>query len=153
MHPNPEPPRYPCRSASRTSLAKVPATCVQDARIGYIQDVLVLETLRIIVEPMARSVPPVGQQHSHAHLPHRLIPPTRPPCQTRRSTYYSRTPVESQQTDGTKHLPRGAHRQSAAIQDSKLTAQSTSSNIQNYTLVRQDRRLGPGGSLLFFYYP
>ena len=46
----------PVRSVSRTSLAKVPATCVQYARIGYIQDVLVLETLRIIVEPMAGSV-------------------------------------------------------------------------------------------------
>ena len=28
-------------------------------RIGYIQDVLVFETLRIIVKPMAGSVPPV----------------------------------------------------------------------------------------------
>ena len=35
------------------------STCVQDVRIGYIQDVLVFETLRIIVKPMARSVPPV----------------------------------------------------------------------------------------------
>ena len=34
------------------SLAKVPATCVQDVRIGYIQDVLFFETLRIIVKPM-----------------------------------------------------------------------------------------------------
>ena len=33
---------------------------------------------------------------------------------------------------------------------SKLTAKSRSHNIQNYTLVRQDRRLGPGGGLLFF---
>ena len=49
----------PARSASKTSLAKVPATCVQDVRIGYIQDVLVFETLRIIVKPMAGSVPPV----------------------------------------------------------------------------------------------
>ena len=40
----------------------------------------------------------------------------------------------------------------AAIQESKLTAKSRSPNIQNYTLVRQDRRLGPGGGLLFFIY-
>ena len=33
----------------------------------------------------------------------------------------------------------------AAIQESKLTAQSRSPNIQNYTIVRQDRRQGPGG--------
>ena len=67
VHPNPGP-MYtriqdrqgtPARSASKTSLAKVPATCVQDVRIGYIQDVLVFETLRIIVKPMAGSVPPV----------------------------------------------------------------------------------------------
>ena len=66
----------PARSDSRTSLAKVPATCVQDARIGYIQDVLVFETLRIIIEPMAGSVPPVGRHHSHARLPHRPVPHT-----------------------------------------------------------------------------
>ena len=57
----------PARSASKTSLAKVPATCVQDARIGYIQDDLVFETLRIIVEPMAGSVPPVGRHHPSTH--------------------------------------------------------------------------------------
>ena len=49
----------PARSASKMSLAKVPATCVQDVHIGYIQDVLVFETLRIIGKPMAGSVPPV----------------------------------------------------------------------------------------------
>ena len=32
----------------------------------------------------------------------------------------------------------------AAIQESKLTAKSRSPNIQNYTLVRHDRRQGPG---------
>ena len=46
----------PARSASKMSLAKVPATCV---RIGYNQDVLVFETLRIIVQSMAGSVAPV----------------------------------------------------------------------------------------------
>ena len=38
----------------------------------------------------------------------------------------------------------------AAIQGSKLTAYSRSPNIQNYTLARQDRLLGPGGGLLFY---
>ena len=37
-----------------------------------------------------------------------------------------------------------------AIQESKLTTKLRSPNIQNYTLVRQDRRLDPGGGLLFF---
>ena len=40
----------------------------------------------------------------------------------------------------------------AAIQESKLTAQSRSPNIENYILVRQDRRQGPGGGLLFFFH-
>ena len=38
----------------------------------------------------------------------------------------------------------------AVIQESKLTAKSRSPNIQNYTLVRQDRRQSPGGGLQFF---
>ena len=38
----------------------------------------------------------------------------------------------------------------APIQESKITVQSRSPNIQNYTLVRQDRRLSLGGDLLFF---
>ena len=78
----------PARSALRTSLVKIQATCVDadvdvrskqpyhidvDARIGYIQNVLVFETLRIIVEAMTGSV---GRYHSHVHLPHRLVPPT-----------------------------------------------------------------------------
>ena len=92
--------RTHARSASQTSLAKAPATCVQhvrigyiqDVRIGYIQDVLVFETLRIIVKPMAGSV---WCHHSHMRLHHRLVPPTRQPCQTRRSTYYSGMPMVS----------------------------------------------------------
>ena len=39
-----------------------------------------------------------------------------------------------------------------AIPEPKPTAQSRSPNIQNYTLVRQDRRQGPGGGLLFFLF-
>ena len=37
----------------------------------------------------------------------------------------------------------------AAIQESKLTEKLRSPNIQNYTLVRQDRRQCSGGGLLF----
>ena len=82
VHPNSGPSKYPCSVCFKTSLAKVPATCVQDVNIGYIQDVLVFETLRIIVKPMAGSVPPASRHHSHAHLHNRLVPPTRPQCQT-----------------------------------------------------------------------
>ena len=73
-----------CTVCFKNALAKVPASCVQDARIGHIQDVLVFETLRIIIETMTESVPPVGRHHIHAHHPHCLVPPTHPPCHTRR---------------------------------------------------------------------
>ena len=97
----------PARSASKTSLAKVPATCVHDARIGNIQDVLVFETLRIIIEPMAGSVPHVGHHHSLAHHPHRLDHARQDVQHTIVERQWHR-----QQTDGTKHLPQGAQRQS-----------------------------------------
>ena len=142
VHPNPGP------SASRTSLAKVLATCVHDARIGYIQDVLVFETWRIIVEPMAGSVPHVGHHHSHARLPYHLVPPTMSD-KTFNILQWNANGIDNKQTELSIFLE--AHNvKVAAIQESKLTAQSRSPNIQNYTLVRQDRRLGPGGGLLFF---
>ena len=138
----------PARSASRTSLATIPAPCVKDDRIGYIQDVLVFKTLGIIVEPMAGSVPPVGRHHNHAHLPHRLVPPTMSD-KTFNILQWNTNGIGNKQRELSIFLE--AHNvKVAAIQESKLTAQSRSPNIQNYTLVRQDRRLGPGGSLLFF---
>ena len=59
LHPNPGPSRSTCSICFKNALAKLPATCVQDVRIGYIQVVLVFETLRIIVKQMAGSEPPV----------------------------------------------------------------------------------------------
>ena len=41
------------------------------------------------------------------------------------------------------------HVKVVAIPESKLTTEFRSPNIQNYTLLRQDRRQGPGGDLLF----
>ena len=138
VHPNPGPPKYPC---SRTSLAKVPATCVQDARIGYIQDVLVFETLRIIIEPMAGSVPPVGRNH-------RLVPPTHIRQDAQHTTVERQWP--RQQTDGTKHLPGGAQRQSGGHSGVQAHGKiEKSQHPELYPLVRQDLRLGPGGGLLF----
>ena len=101
VHPNPGPPRYPCSDCFKNATS-VHSRC------------LVCETSWIIVDLMNGSVPPVGRHHSHAHLPHRLIPHTHPPCQTSRSTYYSTVARQwhRQHTDGTKHLPRGAQCQS-----------------------------------------
>ena len=138
----------PARSASKMSLAKVPATCVQDTRIGYIQDVLVFETLRNIVEPMAGSVPPVLRHYSHEHLPHRLVLPTMSD-KTFNILQWIANGIGNKQTELSIFLE--VHKvKVAAIQEFKLTAQSRSPNIQNYTIVRQDRHLGPGGGLLFF---
>ena len=84
----------PARSASRTSLANVPATCVQDARIGYIQDVLVFETLRIILEPVDVSVPPVGGHQLPAPCPPSSLAHTST-MSDNSSTYFSGTPMTS----------------------------------------------------------
>ena len=137
----------PAQSASKMSLAKVPATCVQDVCIGYIQDVLVFETLRIIVKPMAVSVPPVLRHHSYVHLHHRLVPPTMSD-KTFNILQWNANGIGNKQTELSIFL-EAYNVKVAAIQESKLTAKSRSPNIQYYTLVRQDRRQGPCGGLLF----
>ena len=124
----------PARSASRMSLAKVPATCIQNARIVYIQDVLVLETLRIIVEPMAGSVPPVGRHHSHAHLPRRLVRPT---ILDKSFNILQWNANDNKQTELSIFLK--AHTvKVAAIQESKVTAQSRSPTIHTPQYDRID---------------
>ena len=142
----------PARSASKTSLAKIPATYVQDARIWYIQDVLVFETLWIIVEPiMAGSVPPVWRHQTRAHSPPHS--PAHTPSMSDKSfniLQWNANGIGNKQTELSIFLD--AHNvKVAAIQESKLTTQSRSPNIQNYTLVRHNRRLGPGGDLLFLF--
>ena len=100
----------PARSASKTSLAKVRSTCVQDARIGYIQDVLVIRSVadyHIGWICTACGMPP----HLRTHHPP-TSPAHTPSMKSRRSRYYSGRQWHRQQTDGTKHLPRGAQRQS-----------------------------------------
>ena len=137
-------------SASRTSLANVPASCVQHARIGYIQDVLVFETLRIIIrsngwictacrtppQPCAPSPPSSPTHHVRQYVQHNTV----------------ERQCHRQQTNKTLSIFLEAYNvKVVAIQESKLTTQLRSPNIQNSTLVRQDRRLGPGGGLLLFY--
>ena len=130
------------------SLALVPATCVQDAHIGYIQDVMVFETLQIIVEKMTGSVPHVGHHHSHAQLQHRLVTHFHHVRQGVQHTLVERQ-WHRQQTDRTKYLPQGTRQSAGHSEESKLMAQSRSPNIQNYTLVQHDRCIDPGASLLF----
>ena len=117
---------YPC---------SVPATCVQDARIGYIQNVLICTICKTPPQP-------------RAHLP---------PSSTAHTATMSDKAFNTLQRNanciGNKHTELSifleAHNiKVAAIQESKLTAESRSPNIQNYTLVRQYRHIGPGGGLL-----
>ena len=134
----------PAGSASNTSLAKAPATCVQDVRIGYIQDVLdyrnandwICTACMTPPQPRAPSPP-----HSPAHTPTMSD-------KTFNILQWNANGIGNKQTELSIFLE--AHdAKVAAIQESKLTAKSRSPNIQNYTLVRQDRR--PGGGVLFFY--
>ena len=70
-------------------------------------------------QPRAPSPPPSPAHHVRQVVQHTTV---------QRQWY-------QQQTDGTKHLPRGARRQSGG---------------HSCTLVRQDRQQGPVGGLLFF---
>ena len=126
-----------------------PARCIQDVRIRYFQGVLVFETLRIIVKLMAGSVPSIRRHHSHMHLHHRLVPPTMSD-KTFSIQQWNANGIGNKQTELSIIL-EAHYVKVVAIQESKLTAKSRSPNIQNYTLVRQDRRQCPGGGLLFFY--
>ena len=150
VHPTAGPPRYPCLISFKNVTSQCTSyMCSLHVRIGYIQDVLVSEIWRIIVESMTRSVPPVRRHHRNAHLRHRLVPPTHPPCQTTCVQHTSVEPqLHRQQTNGTKHLPRCAQCQSGC--HSGVQAHGPIIPVQNYTLVRQDRHLGPVGG--FFYY-
>ena len=97
---------------------------------------------------MAGSVPPVGRHHSHAHLPHCLVQPAMSD-KTFNILQRNANGIGNKQTEPSIFL-EAQNVKVAVIQESKLTVESRSPNIQNYILVRQDRRLGPGGDLLFF---
>ena len=91
-------------------------------------------------------------------MPPRPRAPTPPPSPTHTPTMsdksfdilqWNANGIGNKQTELSIFLE--AHVKVAAIQESMLTAKSRSLNIQNYTLVRHDRRQGPGGGLLFLF--
>ena len=103
-----------------------------------------LMTRKKKIEPMGGSVPPVGCHHIHAHLHHRLVPPTISD-KTFNILQWNANGIGNKQTELRIFLE--AHTvKVAAIQESKLTAKSSSPNIQNYTIVRQDRHHSTTGS-------
>ena len=141
----------PARSASKTSLAKVPATCVQDvshwvhSRCSGLRNAAdyrkangwICTACMTPPRPRTPSPPP-----SPAHMPTMSD-------KTFNILQWNANGIGNKQTELSIFLE--AHNvKVAAIQESKLTAKSRSPNIQNYTLVRHDRRQGPGGGLLFF---
>ena len=127
----------PARSASRTSLANVPATCVQGAHSGYIQDVLVFETLRIIIEPMADLY---RLHHSHAHLPHCLVPPTMSD-KTLNILQWNANGIGNKQTE----LSISSRRTTSKLRPFR----SPSSRRNREIPTSSPTHLGPGGCLLF----
>ena len=92
LHPNPGPPKYPCsfcfKSVTSQCTNYLCTRCAHwvHSRCSGIQNIAdycrsngcVCTTCRMPPQP-------------HNPLPHRLVPPTHTPCQTRRSTYYSGT--------------------------------------------------------------
>ena len=141
----------PARSASKTSLAKVPATFVQDVRIGYIKR---CSGRRNAADYRKANgwICTVCMTSPHPRAPSPPPSPALTPTMSDKTfniLQWNANGIGNKQTELSIFLE--AHDvKVAAIQESKLMAQSRSPNIQNYTLVRQDRRQGTGGGLLFF---
>ena len=90
--PNPGPPRYPCsvcfKNITSQGTSYLCTRCSPWVHSGC-------TGLRNVADYHRAYGLDLYRHHSHAHLPHRIVPSTRPPCQTGRSTYYNRTPMAS----------------------------------------------------------
>ena len=140
VHPNPEPLSYHCsvcfKNVTRQCTSYLCTRCSECHRAnGWI-----FTTCRTPRQPRAPSLPP-----SPAHI-------ITMSDKTFNILQWNANSIGNKQTELSIFLE--AHTvKVAAIQESKLTAQSRRSpNFQNYTLVRQHQRLGPEGGLLFFKY-
>ena len=95
VHPNPGPSRYPCsvcfKNATSQGTSYLCTICSHwvYSRCSGLRNAADYRKANGWICTVCMS------HHIHAHLHHRLIPLTRPPCQTRRSTYYSGTPMVS----------------------------------------------------------
>ena len=151
VHPNPEPSRYPCSVCSKNVTSQCTSylctRCSQwvHSRCSGLRNAADYHKANgwictaCITPPQSNAPPPPP---TPAHMP--TISD-----KTFNILQWNANGIGSKLTELSSFLE--AHNvKVAAIQESKLTAKSRSPNIQNYTLVRQDRRLGPGGGLLFF---
>ena len=151
VHPNPGPSRYPCSVCSKnvtsqgTSYLCTRCSHWVHSRCSGLRNAADYRKANgwictaCMTPPQSRAPPPPPNP---AHMP--TISD-----KTFNILQWNANGMGSKQTELSIFLE--AHNvKVAAIQESKLTAKSRSPNIQNDTLVRQDRRLGPGGGLLFF---
>ena len=148
MHPNPGPSRYPCSvcfkniTSQGTSYLCTRCSHWVHPRCSGLRNVAhyrkdngwICTACMTPLQPRAPSPPP-----SNTHTPTMSD-------KTFNILQWNANGISNKQTE----LSILAHNvKVAAIQESKLTAKSRSTHIQNYTLVRQDRRQGPGRGLLF----
>ena len=151
VHPNPGPSRYPCSVCFKNVTSQgtsylctrcshwVHSRCSDFRNAADYRKANCWICTACMTPPQSRAPPPPP---TPAHMP--TISD-----KTFNILQWNANGIGSKQTELSIFLE--AHNvKVAAIQESKLTAKSRSPNIQNYTLVRQDRRLGPGGGLLFF---
>ena len=150
VHPNPGPPRYPCSVCFKNVTSQgtsylctrcshcVHSRCYGLRNVAYYHRAngWICTACRTPWLPRAPSPPP-----SPSHMP--TISD-----KTFNILHWNANGIGNKQMELSIFLE--AHNvKVAAIQESKLTAKSRSPNIQNYTLVRQDRRLGPGEACCF----
>ena len=151
VHPNPGPSRYPCSvcfknvTSQGTSYLCTRCSHWVHSRCSGLRNAADYRKANgwictaCMTPPQSRAPPPPP---TPAHMP--TISD-----KTFNILQWNANGIGSKQTELSIFLE--AHNVKVAdIQESKLTAKSRSPNIQNYILVRQDRRLGPGGGLLFF---
>ena len=148
VHPNPGPPRYPCSvcfknvTSQGTSYLCTRCSHWVHSKCSCLRNVADYHRAngwicRTPPQPRAPFPPP-----SPAHMP--TISD-----KTFNILQWNANGIGNKQTE-LSIFPEAHNVKVAAIQESKLTAKLRSPNIQNYTLVQQDRRLGPVGGLLCF---
>ena len=152
MHPNPGPPRYPCSVCFKNFTSQGTSyLCTRCSHWVHSR----CSGLRNVADDHRAN----GWICTACMTPPRPRAPSPPPSLSHMPTmsdksfnilHWNANGIGNKQTELCIFLE--AHNvKVAAIQESKLTAKSRSPNIQNYTLVRHDRRQGPGGGLLFLY--
>ena len=112
----------PARTASRTSLATVPATCVQYGRIGYIQDVLVFKTHTRAIQTTVKL-----EKSHHIAGQHKR---------------------NQNKLEELKLLIHHTHADIITLQKSKLTPNAKTHKVHNFTTMRTDRLHNAEGMLI-----